>query len=61
MRRNRREHFGSCYVQIGSGGGPYPCMEGAIEALDPFQGTARAMLAFTVRHQWRSEALIECT
>lgn len=38
----KREHWGSCRVEVSRRGfyssGPYPTMEGAIEALDPFNG-----------------------
>lgn len=46
----KREHWGVCWVLWdGIKGGPYPTMEGAIEALDPFQGTERGRLAFAIR------------
>jgi hypothetical protein len=39
--RGKREHWGACMVRVITGalssGGPYPTMEGAIDALDPFQ------------------------
>lgn len=47
--KNKREHFGPCKVsqtyvarERDYPGWPYPTMEGAIEALDPFQ--ARPLL-----------------
>lgn len=43
MKRVKRDHFGYCMVHVHQtdrrmSGGPYPTMEGAIEAHDPFNG-----------------------